>query len=65
MVLISSYNVDAVSIRTKLQYLESAAGIDIHNHVQTGSLGYQDVWQTKNPIHYQFAGILGFICTNS
>lgn len=43
------------------QYLESAAGIDIYNHVQTGSLGSVDVWQTKNPIHSQFTGILGFV----
>lgn len=47
------------------QYLESAAGIDIHNHVRTGSLGLEDVWHTKNPIHRQFAGILGFLFTNA
>ena len=47
------------------QYLESAAGIDIYNHVQTGSLGSADVWQTRNLIHSQFTGILGFMFTNS
>lgn len=46
-------------------YLESAAGIDIHNHFRTGSLGLEDVWKTKNPIHRQFAGILGFIFSNA
>ena len=46
-------------------YLKSAASIDIHNHVGTGSLGLEDVWQTKDPHKHQFAGITGFIFTNS
>ena len=46
-------------------YLKMAAGIDIHNHVRTGSSGLEDVWQTKNYVHRQFAGIIGFIFTNS
>ena len=44
--------------------MESAARINIHNHVQIGLLGYEDVWQIKNHIYYQFVGILGFIFTN-
>ena len=47
-----------------MQFLESAARINIHDHVQIGLLGYEDVWQIKNHIHYQFVGILGFIFTN-
>ena len=47
------------------QYLQMAAGIDIHNHVRTGSLGLEDVWSTHNYIHRQFAGILGFAFTNA
>ena len=27
----------------------------------TGSVGFEDVWQTKKPIHCQFAGVLGFV----
>ena len=53
------------SYQKKLQYLESAAGINIYNHKRTGLLGYEDVSQTKNPIHHQFTGILGLIFTNS
>ena len=41
------------------------AGIDIHNHVRTGSLGYEDIWHTRNAIHRQFAGITGFLFTNA
>ena len=47
------------------EYLESAASIDIHNHVRTGSLGFEDIWKTKQPIHRQFAGVVGFIFTNA
>ena len=46
-------------------YLKNCAGIDIHNHFRTGSSGLEDVWQTKNYIHRQFAGITGFIFTNA
>ena len=53
------------SYQKKLQYLESAAGINIYNHKRTGLLGYEDVSQTKNPIHHQFTGILGVMFTNS
>ena len=28
------------------QYLASSAVIDIHNHTQTGSVGFEDAWQT-------------------
>ena len=42
-----------------------AAGIDIHNHIRTGSAGLEDVWQTKTYVHRQFAGIVGFIFTNA
>lgn len=48
-----------------VDYLKYAAGIDIHNHVRTGSLGLEDVWGTKSPLQRQLAGILGFIFTNS
>ena len=47
------------------EYLHSAASIDIHNHVRTGSFGFEDVWQTKKPIHRQFAGVMGFVFTNA
>ena len=33
------------------QYLQIPAGIDIHNHVRTGSSGLEDVWSTKFDIH--------------
>ena len=46
-------------------YLKSPASIDVHNHVRTGSLGLEDVWQTKDPHKHQFTGITGFIFTNS
>ena len=46
-------------------YLKLAAGIDIHNHVRTGSVGLEDVWRTKEYVHRQFAGITGFIFTNA
>ena len=48
-----------------VDYLRFAAGIDIHNHVRTGSLGFEDVWKTHNYIHRQFAGIFGFLFTNA
>lgn len=47
------------------QYLQMAAGIDIHNHIRTGSLGLEDVWSTKDYIHRQFAGMLGFAFSNT
>ena len=47
------------------QYLRFAAGIDIHNHLRTGSAGFEDVWLTKSPQHRQFAGIVGFLFTNA
>ena len=46
-------------------YLKMAAGIDIHNHIRTGSASWEDVWKTKSYIHRQFAGITGFIFTNT
>ena len=46
-------------------YLKMSAGIDIHNHVRTGSMGLEDAWQTKNYIHRQFAGVLGFVFSNA
>ena len=46
-------------------YLKMAAGIDIHNHIRTGSAGLEDLWKTKSYIHHQFAGITGFIFTNT
>ena len=42
-----------------------AAGIDIHNHIRTGSLGIEDVWHTRKYIHRQFGGIIGFAFTNA
>ena len=30
-----------------VDYLDYAAGIDIHNHVRTGSTGFEDAWLTK------------------
>ena len=42
-----------------------AAGIDIRNHIRTGSLGIEDVWHTRNYIHRQFGGIIGFAFTNA
>ena len=46
-------------------YLQFAAGIDIHNHVRTGSRGYEDAWLTKCPHIRQFAGLMGFLFTNA
>ena len=47
------------------EYLQSSASVDIHNHFRTGSRGLEDVWKTKNPIHRQVAGVLGFLFTNA
>ena len=47
------------------QYLQMAAGIDIHNHVRTGSFGLEDVWSTKDYNQRQFAGVLGFAFSNT
>ena len=33
--------------------------------MRTGSIGYEYVWQTKNSVHFVFAGTIGFIFTNS
>ena len=46
-------------------YLRYSAGIDVHNHVRTGSLGLEDVWRTASPHTRQFTGVLGFVFTNS
>ena len=48
-----------------VDYLKYAAGIDIHNHVRTGSLGLEDVWMTKSSLNCQIAGVLGFVFTNA
>ena len=48
-----------------VDYLDYAAGIDIHNHVRTGSTGFEDAWLTKAPHHRQFAGTMGFVFTNA
>ena len=47
------------------EYLQNAAGIDIHNHVRTGSKGLEDAWLTKDPCCRQFAGVLGFMFSNA
>ena len=47
------------------EYLSYCAGIDIHNHIRTGSTGFEDTWLTKKPHNRQFAGILGFVFTNA
>ena len=31
------------------EYLKYTAAIDIHNHYCNGSVGLEDIWQTKNP----------------
>ena len=46
-------------------YLRNAASIDIHNHVRIGGLGCEDVLVTVSYHMRQFAGILGFLFTNS
>ena len=46
-------------------YLNGCAAIDIHNHVRTGSVGLEDIWKTSSSIARQFAGILGFVFSNS
>ena len=46
-------------------YLRNAASIDIHNHVRTGGLGCEDVLVTDSYHMRQFAGIFGFLFTNS
>ena len=51
--------------KVAFEYLQFAAGIDIHNHLRTGSAGFEDVWLTKSPQHRQFTGIVGFLFTNA
>ena len=46
-------------------YLKFAAGIDIHNLIRTGSVGFEDIWKTKEYHHRQFAGLIGFLLTNA
>ena len=46
-------------------YLKFSASIDVHNHVRTGSLGLEDVFHTHTPQLRQFAGIVGFLLSNS
>ena len=41
-------------------YLNNAAGIDIHNHVRTGSFGLEDVWMTIDPSVRQPYPIMGY-----
>ena len=48
-----------------VDYLKSAAAIDIHNHVRTGSVGLEDAIKTKSPMVRQFTGVLGFLFTNA
>ena len=31
------------------EYLKYAASIDIHNHIRTGTSGFEDVWLTHTP----------------
>ena len=47
------------------EYLSYCASSDIHNHIRTGSTGFEDAWLTKKPHNRQFAGILGFVFTNA
>lgn len=56
---------DVARPQVAFEYLDSSASIDIHNHFRTGSRGLEDVWKTKNPIHRQVAGVLGFLFTNA
>lgn len=46
-------------------YLKIAARVEKYNHIQIGSSGLDDPWQTKVYIHRHFAGIMAFIFTNS
>ena len=50
-------------LQVAFEYLRFAAGIDLHNHLRTGSAGFEDVWLTKSPQHRQFARIIGFLFT--
>ena len=46
-------------------YLKCCSNVDTPNHVWQGRNAFEDVWQTKNPHHRQFAGILSFIFSNA
>ena len=47
------------------EYLKYAVAVDIHNHYRNGSVGIEDIWQTKNLQKSQLAGLLGFCFTNA
>ena len=51
--------------RVAKMYLKMKAGIDIYSHVRTGSLEYENFWQAKKHIHWQFAGILAIMFINA
>lgn len=51
--------------KVAVEYLKYSSGIDIHNHVRTGPIGFEDAWQTKRPHHRQFAGIMSFLFSNA
>ena len=47
------------------RYVKHSAAVDFQNHLSTAGLGLEDAWMTKNYIHRQFAGVLGFVFTNA
>ena len=61
----TKYSGDISRPQIAYDYLSKAASIDIHNHYRTGSVGLEDVWQTKSAHMRQAAGIFGFLFTNS
>ena len=51
--------------KVAFEYLQSAAAIDIHNHVRTGSMGLEDALLTQSPFVRQFIGLTGFVFSNA
>ena len=61
----TKYSGDVSRPSNAYNYLTASASIDIHNHFRTGSVGLEDVWNTKCPHIRQAAGVFGFLFTNS
>ncbi len=62
---VTKHHGDVARPMVAYEYLDVSAGIDIFNHLQTGSRGLEDVWKTKNPVHRQASGVFGFLTTNA
>lgn len=62
---VTKHHGDVTRPQVAFDYLEWAAGIDIHNHVRQGTNAFEDVWKTKDRHTRQFSGVMSFVFTNA